>query len=252
MYAALRLLLRNFKASLDREFLVIQLAMPIFIIYVAGFALTPVIKPLEFGTTTVSYEYFLVSGALAMTVMSGSMLGGTMLWSDRRYGMFEQILVGPFARIDYTLSMVLCVILFGLAGSAIVSLVALPIFHPSTISLFGVLQTIVALTAGAMLFGALSLSIAARAKSSEVYAASMNLLLLIFMFLSSVLYPAENIPPALKIIFYLNPLTYTADWVRWALLQIPNPLLQIEQSLLVLEAFLSQLLVVSIFKKIQK
>ena len=66
----MRLIVRNFRASLDREFLVIQLVLPLFIIFVAVFGYMRIV-PIVGG---VSYETFLATGAVAMTVMSSSML----------------------------------------------------------------------------------------------------------------------------------------------------------------------------------
>ncbi|MDG6997035.1 MAG: hypothetical protein JRN52_14030, partial [Nitrososphaerota archaeon] len=61
-----KLTIRNFRASLDREFLVIQLVLPLFFIFVAGFGYTLIVP----GVEGVSYETFLATGAGAMTVMS--------------------------------------------------------------------------------------------------------------------------------------------------------------------------------------
>ncbi|MHB8567207.1 MAG: hypothetical protein ACYC9U_08930, partial [Nitrososphaerales archaeon] len=98
---------RNFIASLDREFLVIQLVLPLFFIFVAGFGYSLIVP----GVEGIPYETFLATGAVAMTVMAASMLSGTMIWFDRNFGMFEQILMGPFTRAQYVMSVAFSVVL---------------------------------------------------------------------------------------------------------------------------------------------
>ncbi|MDG6907149.1 MAG: hypothetical protein JRN20_15350, partial [Nitrososphaerota archaeon] len=51
----LKLTSRNFRASLDREFLVIQLVLPLFFIFVAGFGYGLIVQ----GVEGVPYETFL-------------------------------------------------------------------------------------------------------------------------------------------------------------------------------------------------
>jgi len=112
----LKLTRRNLEASLDREFLIIQLVLPLFFIFVAGFGYTSIVPAVQ----GLSYETFLATGAVAMTVMSSSMLSGTMIWFDRNFGMFEQILMGPFTRLQYVLSVIFTVMLTGIASAVVV------------------------------------------------------------------------------------------------------------------------------------
>ena len=52
---------------------------------------------------------------------------GTQLWYDRKNGMFEQFLMGPFSRAQYIFSIILATLIIGIAGSLIVFVIALPI-----------------------------------------------------------------------------------------------------------------------------
>ncbi len=220
---------RNFRASLDREFLVIQLVLPLFFIFVAGFGYTLIIPKIS----GVTYETFLATGAVAMTVMSSSMLSGTMIWFDRNFRMFEQILMGPFTRLQYILSVVFTVILSGLASAIVVFLVSLTVSSGVALNLISVLELFGSLVLGSLFFGGFGIFISLRVRSSEALAATMNLMFFAFTFLSSVFYPSYSKYLILRAIFQINPLTYVADLVRRSLLpgvpslQSFNPLVEV-------------------------
>ena len=228
----LTLVRRNFIASLDREFLVIQLVLPLFFIFVAGYGYA-LIVPRVAGVT---YETFLATGAVAMTVMSSSMLSGTMIWFDRNFGMFEQILMGPFTRLQYVLSVALSVLLTGLASAAVVFLISLTVSSNVTISPASILGLVAALILGSLFFGGFGIFASLKVKSSEALAATMNLTFFIFTFLSSVFYPSGSSFLLLRAIFELNPLTYVADTIRSALLGLSGFDLPLEITLLVIES----------------
>ncbi|WP_075057329.1 hypothetical protein [Thermogymnomonas acidicola] len=69
----------------------------------------------------VSYTHFLgPPGIVAMQTLTAGNIGGGMLWSDRRWGMFEQLMVGPpFKRTDYLLGIIFVAIVFAVLGSFI-------------------------------------------------------------------------------------------------------------------------------------
>lgn len=48
--------------------------------------------------------------------MNGSTVAGTIIWNDNRNGMFQQILVMPFNKIQYVIANLITLILIGLAS----------------------------------------------------------------------------------------------------------------------------------------
>ena len=225
---------RNFRASLDREFLVIQLVLPLFFIFVAGFGYTLIVP----GVQGISYETFLATGAIAMTVMSSSMLSGTMIWFDRNFRMFEQILMGPFTRMQYILSVILSVIVTGLASAIVVFLVSLTVSTGVILNIVSILELFGSLILGSLFFGGFGIFVSLRVKSSEALAATMNLMFFAFTFLSSVFYPSYSRYLPLRLIFQVNPLTYIADLVRISVVGLPSFNPQAEVIALILEGAL--------------
>lgn len=243
----LRLVRRNFRSSLDREFLVIQLVLPLFFIFVAGFGYTLIVP----GVEGISYETFLATGAVAMTVMSSSMLSGTMIWFDRNFGMFEQILMGPFTRLQYVTSVALTIVLTGIASSAIVFLVSIVVSPGLVLNARSILELFGSLILGSVFFGGFGIFVSLRVKSSEALAATMNLMFFVFTFLSSVFYPSYSKYIALRIIFQINPLTYVADLVRDSLLGLPGFNIELELAALVIEGFALIYLASLVIRRIQ-
>lgn len=228
----IRLARRNFRASLDREFLVIQLVLPLFFIFVAGFGYTLIVP----GVEGISYETFLATGAVAMTVMSSSMLSGTMIWFDRNFGMFEQILMGPFTRLQYVVSVALTIVLTGIMSAIVVFLVSILVSPGLILTARSILELFGSLILGSLFFGGFGIFVSLRVKSSEALAATMNLMFFVFTFLSSVFYPSYSKYLVLRIIFQINPLTYVADLVRNALVGIPGFDIPLELAVLVVES----------------
>lgn len=227
--------------------MVIQLVLPLFFIFVAGFGYTLIVP----GVEGVPYETFLATGAVAMTVMSSSMLSGTMIWFDRNFGMFEQILMGPFTRLQYVVSIAFTVVLTGLMSSIIVFLVSLVVSTGVILTPVSILELFGSLVLGSLFFGGFGIFVSLRVKSSEALAATMNLMFFVFTFLSSVFYPSHSKYLILKIIFQINPLTYVADLVRNSLTGFPGFNLPVELGILIVESLVMVYLASWAIRKIE-
>src|SRR5439155_26946980 len=95
---------RNIRANLDRASLFFELIFPLFFIFVQGVGLNGIVPPFDVGNGRVSsYSLFLAAGAVTLTVINGGTNARTQLWFDRKNGMFEQLLMGPFTRPQYML-----------------------------------------------------------------------------------------------------------------------------------------------------
>ncbi len=215
MHPTIRLVNRNLTISLNPGFLVWQVIFPIVYIFVAGFAYTSLIKSVPFGDSHMDYPAFIASGMIGFNIMNSTLVSGIIIWNDRRHGMFEQILVGPFTRANYILSNVYTIAIIGLISAALITLIGYPLFfesvkpNPLTIP-FMVFASIV----GSILFGSIASIISTRLRSSEGFNVIINTVFLFFAFVSTAFYPAQGAPEPLATAFYLNPLTYLVDIIR--------------------------------------
>lgn len=234
MNALLRLVLRDMRV-LNRGLVALQLILPLFLLFVASFPLTSLIAPFQVGGHAVSYQRFLATGLIAQTTMTGSLIGGTLLFTDRRHGMFGQILVGPSTRAEYAASKVVSSVLVGLAGSVIVAVFGLPFTFGVHPTLPGLMLALVAVLAGAFLFAGFSVILASLFRSLEAFEGTFNLLLILFTFVSSSLYPLSVVPSGLKELMLLDPLTYDVDLLRRGILGFGSPYALYEGMVLAVE-----------------
>jgi len=215
MHPVARLVSRNLTISLNPGFLIWQIIFPLVYIFVAGFAYSALIPEIELGGARLDYPTFLATGMIGFNIMNSTLVSGIIIWNDRRHGMFEQILCGPFTRTHYILSNICTIAIVGLASAFLIVLVGSPIFagsvelQPMTAPLI-----VFAAVVGSVLFGSIASIISTRLRSSEGFNVIINTVFLFFAFVSTAFYPAQGAPEPLATAFYLNPLTYLVDVIR--------------------------------------
>lgn len=215
MHPVIRLVNRNLTISLNKGFLIWQVIFPLIYIFVGGFAYTTLIDYVPYGNKTLAYPAYIASGMIGFNIMNSTLVSGIIIWNDRRHGMFEQILVGPFTRVHYILSNVYTIGIVGLISAALITAVGYPLFFTSVeFNLFTIPLLVFASVVGSILFGSIASIISTRLKSSEGFNVVINTVFLFFAFVSTAFYPAEGSPQPLSVAFYLNPLTYLVDVVR--------------------------------------
>jgi len=215
MHPVIRLVNRNLTISLNKGFLIWQVIFPLIYIFVGGFAYTTLIDSVPYGDKTLAYPAYIASGMIGFNIMNSTLVSGIIIWNDRRHGMFEQILVGPFTRTHYILSNVYTIGIVGLISAALITAVGYPLFFESVeFNLFTMPLLIFASVIGSILFGSIASIISTRLKSSEGFNVVINTVFLFFAFVSTAFYPAEGSPQPLSVAFYFNPLTYLVDVVR--------------------------------------
>ena len=215
MYPIIRLVNRNLTISINPAFLLWQILFPVIYIFIAGFAYGSLIREVPFGARDLAYPAFLASGMIGFNIMNSTLVSGIIIWNDRKHGMFEQIMSGPFTRSHYILSNILTIGIVGLVSASLIAVVGYPVFFESVEFSFITIPIIIfgAIT-GSVLFGSLASIISTRIHSSEGFNVIINTVFLFFAFVSTAFYPADGAPEPLRTAFYLNPLTYLVDVIR--------------------------------------
>jgi ABC-2 type transport system permease protein len=215
MNPTIRLVNRNLTISLNMGFVIWQIVFPLIYIFVAGFAYTALIHQVPFGAKSLGYPAFIATGMIGFNIMNSTLISGIIIWNDRRHGMFEQILVGPFTRAQYILSNVYTIGIIGLVSAAMITAVGYPLFFQDVeFNVLTIPLVVFASITGSILFGSIASIISTRLKSSEGFNVVINTVFLFFAFVSTAFYPAQGAPSILSSAFYLNPLTYLVDVVR--------------------------------------
>ena len=218
-------------ASVDKIFLIWQVVFPVVYIFIAGYSYSSLMgdKGIRMGEMIISYPAYLSAGMIGFNVMNSSTVAGSIIWNDKRNGMFQQLLVMPFTKSDYIMSSILTIIVIGLASATLIFAVSLPtMLGDASPTFWSIPYAIYALIVGALFFGSFTIVISTRLKSNEGFNVISNGIFLFFAFASSAFYPSEGIPGILKIAFYTNPLTYIVDVTRAGIFSKINAFTNVE------------------------
>ena len=234
MHPVIRLVNRNLTISLNPGYLLWQVMFPLIYIFVAGFAYTSLIQNVPFENKEIAYPAFLATGMIGFNIMNSTLVSGIIIWNDRRHGMFEQILSGPFTRANYIFSNICTIGIIGLVSASLIALVGYPVFFESVE--FGILTIpiiVFASITGSVLFGSIASIISTRLKSTEGFNVILNTAFLFFAFVSTAFYPSSGVPEPLATAFYVNPLTYLVDVIRAGIFGTFNEFVLLEMGILV-------------------
>ncbi|MCL5009674.1 MAG: ABC transporter permease [Candidatus Parvarchaeota archaeon] len=172
-----------------------------------------------FGTT--SYFSFLAVGMLAFIVLFTAMMSGMSIVWDRRLGFLDKLLTTPVPRG----SIVIGKILNGVIRSLVQAIIVLVIAVLLGMSLTHVSATSILITFGALFllgFGMSSLFVllALKSKDWQTQMAIANLLNLPLLFMSNAFFPVSAMPSWLQAVANINPVSFTIEIGRQALLGI--------------------------------
>lgn len=251
MFPVFRLLIRDVRATFDKSLLVIQLVLPLLFLFVAGYSYTSLIAPFHVNGQTITYQQFLAAGIILQTVMTGSLFAGLLLWIDRRLGMFEQILMGPFTRSQYAFSKIFASMIVGLGGAVIIFAFAFPFLIGASPTAVGLLISVSSVVLAALFFGSFAMVLTSMLKSNEAFNTVINLLFVVFTFVSSTFYPVSSAPPVLQGILLFNPLSHADDLLRLGLYGLSSPTVLLEGVALVAETMVAFGLAVYTFRRIK-
>ncbi len=233
MFPIIRLVNRNLTISINPAFLLWQIIFPVIYIFIAGFAYTSLIQEVPYGVKNLGYPAFLASGMIGFNIMNSTLVSGIIIWNDRKYGMFEQIMSGPFTRTNYILSNICTIGIIGLVSATLIAVIGYPVFFDSIeFSLITIPLIVFAAVTGSVLFGSIASIIATKLKSSEGFNVILNTAFLFFAFVSTAFYPAVGAPEPLRTVFFFNPLTYLVDVIRAGIFGEITQLVIIEMGIL--------------------
>jgi len=162
----------------------------------------------------ISYQEFVYPGIVVMAALFGAMLMAISTVYDREFGVLRLMLASPAGVGAVLTGRVIAAALVGLLQGAVV-LVLAPLFL--AISAGQLLAAAGALALGSLVSAVLGLLVAARLRSVENFAGVINVVLFPLLFVSGALYPSALMPPPLRVVAQINPVTYQVDLIRHAL-----------------------------------
>ncbi len=205
--------LREFtKFVRERSRLLGTMARPILWLFVVGAGLSRLVR-VQGG---VSYLQFIFPGLIGMTVLFASIFSAISIVWDREFGFLKEIMVAPISRFS---------VVFGkaMAGTAIsmAQVVIMAAFIPVIGIRVSVVQALLLLSLSGLLAFALTsfgILVASWMSDYQGFNIVMNFLVMPMFFLSGAMYPVKMLPPVLKALTRINPVTYGVDALKNALL----------------------------------
>jgi len=163
----------------------------------------------------VDYLTFLAPGILGMTVFTSSFISGISIIWDKQFGFMKEVLVAPSSRTAAMAGR--------LFGDSLTTLlqggIILAFMYPLATSLrpIGALPSFLLAFLASIAFSSLGVVIALNMKSMEGFQLIINFLMIPLLFLSGAFYPVNTMPLWMKVLAYLDPLTYGVDGMRYYL-----------------------------------
>ena len=161
----------------------------------------------------ISYQAFVYPGIVVMAALFGAMLMAISTVYDREFGMLRLMLASPAGVPAVLTGRAGAAAIVGFIQGAVVLALA-PLFV--AISARNLIAALGALALGSIVSSGLGLLVAARLRSVENFAGVINVVLFPLLFVSGALYPTSGMPPALRLLARVNPVTYQVDLMRYA------------------------------------
>lgn len=165
-------------------------------------------------TGEIGYLAFITPGILAQSVLFSAIFYGIAVIWERDLGVVHKLLVSPARRISLVFGKAVASGFRGLVQTAVIYLIALVMhieIRQAPLAIAGVLAAVLL---GSGLFSTFSLIIACIVKTRERFMGIGQLLTMPMFFASNAIYPLDLMPPWLRIVARLNPLTYLVDVLR--------------------------------------
>jgi ABC-2 type transport system permease protein len=163
------------------------------------------------------YLEFLVPGIIVQTLLFSGVFWGIQILFDKRFGFLKEMLVAPVSRVKILLGNALGGATISLFQAVMVFVISIILgFRPHDWLLVPV-AFLISLALSIMLtsFGA---GIASMVEDFQGFQGINNFLIFPLFFLSSALYPLNNVPGWLRILSEINPLSYCVDGLRYTLI----------------------------------
>ncbi len=159
------------------------------------------------------YQAFVFPGIVVMAALFGAMLTAIGTVYDREFGMLRLMLASPAGVPAVLTGRAIAAALVGVFQGGIV-LACAPLVVQVSPGDVGAAAGALVLAAGVSAL--LGLLVAARLRSVENFAGVINVVLFPLLFVSGALYPTAGMPPALRQLARVNPVTYQVDLMRHA------------------------------------
>jgi ABC-2 type transport system permease protein len=210
------------RAVLHREFLLLTrnrtnllLALAPTAIYLVFFStsLNGLVGAIEYRGVAIGYAEFTVPAIMLSSMLAASTTTGTSLFQEEIGGMAIELWSYPLSRAAYVGGKILATTTLVLAQSGAALLLGVLIFDLGW-PLDHWLALVVGTVAASLVFNGLYLLMASFVRDFQRFMVLINVIGPLLLFASPSFYPVDRMPPALRWISAVNPVTYGITCVR--------------------------------------
>jgi len=243
---------REFKVFLrERSRIISSIINPILWLLIIGGGLGSAVS-----FSGINYQTFIYPGVLIQSALFSSVFFGVYIVWDKKIDFLKEVLVAPMSRTSIFIGkifggstdiLVQIIILLGIGfvflSTGIMSGISFNIVS-LTISLAFLLVTTVGLISIGLILGS-------QMESPEGFQLIGSFLIFPMFFLSGALFPIDNLPPWLAPFIFVNPVTYSVDGLRGALIGASKFSLAFDFAIISLFAFVMIFIGTYAFKKMK-
>jgi len=195
----------------QKERIISSLVMPIFWLLIFGGSMR---SSIDIGN--VDYRSFITPGVIAMSLMFTSVMSGISIIWDKELGFMKEMLVSPVSRLSIVIGKALGTSTTAIIQGLMVMLISIAIGLKISLVTFLLIVPIMLLISLGLV--GIGISIGSLMNNIEGFQLIMNFLVMPMFFLSGALFPINNLPIFLRIITYIDPLTYGVELLRYMII----------------------------------
>lgn len=165
-----------------------------------------------------NYTAFILPGLIVLVSFAACSSSGIMNYLMKSDGSFYRILISPIQRSSIILGQLLEAVLCSFFEIGIITMISLLFSVKIAVDIIGIISIIVLIFLTAFFLAGLSYSISLILPNEIIYETVMNAIVLPVFFLSTALFPADNIKGALAVVINSNPFTHVINMLRSILL----------------------------------
>jgi ABC-2 type transport system permease protein len=194
---------------------------PLFNLLVFGVGLTAAFGA-PHSTAGFDYNSFFLAGVLGMASFAIASNSSWSFFMDRDNGIFYEMLTYPMSRAEYLLGKLVFNVFIAVMQAALtIGIGAWALHIKLRFDLFGVLVLAIMIgTAGWFFFYTI---LAVKIRRNDIFNSVTSALYFVFLFFSSMFYPLDPLPAALRRVAYANPLTWEIDLLRYGSIGLGDP-----------------------------
>ncbi|MCC0727323.1 ABC-2 type transporter [Clostridioides difficile] len=161
-----------------------------------------------------NYTAFILPGIIVLVIFSSCCSGGIINFIMKNSGSFYRVLIAPISRYSIVFGQLLEAILVSFIEVAILCIVSIFFSVKIASGIGGIAIMIVLIFMTAFFLSSLAYAISLLLPNEIIYETIMTAIVLPIFFLSSALFPVEDLSGGLKIAVMLNPFTHVINTLR--------------------------------------